>query len=90
MVSPSHPMLTFKKGPPAIGCCDDVTKTIYISNILSKPMIKKVLRHEIVHAMMYSYNVDMPDDIEEIVADIIATYGDEIISLTNLTYDRIK
>jgi hypothetical protein len=39
---------------------------------------------------MYSYNVDLTEDTEEIVADIIATYGAEIIRLTNATYDKIK
>ena len=34
MVSPSHPVLVHKSGPPAIGCCDDPTRTIYISNTL--------------------------------------------------------
>ena len=43
MVSPSHPVLVHKSGPPAIGCCDDPTKTIYISNTLSSSMIRKVL-----------------------------------------------
>ena len=90
MVSPSYPVLVHKSGPPAIGCCDDPTKTIYISNTLSSSMIRKVLIHEIVHATLFSYNVRMSDDIEEIVADTVATYGDEIISLTNLTYDRIR
>lgn len=90
LVPPSHPMLVYKQGSPAIGCCDDITKTIYISNILTKSRMKKVLCHEIVHAAMYSYDVDISDPIEEIVADLIATYGDEIISLTHMTFDKLK
>ena len=53
-------------------------------------MIKKVLCHEIVHAVMFSYNVDLSYQEEEIVADLISTYGNEIIRLTELTYDNIK
>lgn len=90
LVSPSYPILIYKSGPPAIGCCDDITKTIYISNALSRERMRKVLCHEIVHAAMYSYDVDMPDDIEEIVADLVATYGDEIIRLTHIAYDKLK
>lgn len=90
LVPPSHPFLTAYRDTPAIGCCDDITKTICISNALSPAMIKKVLCHEIVHAAMYSYNVDLSYQEEELVADLIATYGDEIIYLTHLTYDKFK
>lgn len=88
LVSPQHPIL-YRNGNPAIGCCDDITKTIYISNLLSQSQLKKVLCHEIVHAAMYSYNVDMSDYVEEIVADMIATYGNEIMNLTHITYDKM-
>lgn len=90
VVPPAHPMLSYKSGPPAIGCCDKGTKTIYISNIVSKPMLKKVLRHEMVHAFMYSYNVSMSDEVEELVADIFTEYGDKIINFTNIIYNKIK
>lgn len=88
MVPPYHPIL-YRNGNPAIGCCDDITKTIYISNILSQSLMKKVLCHEIVHAAMYSYDVEINDHVEEIVADLIATYGNEIMNLTHVTYDKM-
>lgn len=90
LVSPSHPILVYKTGLPALGCCDDVTKTIYLSQSLSPAKMRQVLCHELVHAAMYSYNVDLEDNIEEIVANIIAEYGDEIIHLTNVTFDKLK
>jgi hypothetical protein len=49
--------------------------------------MKKVLCHEMVHAAMYSYDVPMSDTVEEVVADMIATYGNEIMTLSNMTYD---
>lgn len=88
LVPPQHPIL-YRNGNPALGCCDDITKTIYISNILSQRGMKKVLCHEIVHAAMYSYDVDISDYVEEIVADLIATYGNEIMTLTHMTYDKM-
>ena len=39
---------------------------------------------------MFSYKVDLSYQEEEIVADLISTYGNEIIHLTELTYDNIK
>ena len=88
IVPPQHPAL-YRNGNPAIGCCDDIVKTIFISNILTQREMKKVLCHEIVHAAMYSYDVPITDYIEEIVADLIATYGNEIISLTHMTYNKM-
>jgi len=38
-------------------------------------MIKKVLCHELTHAAMFSYNVELTLDQEELFADLIATYG---------------
>lgn len=88
LVPPQHPIL-YRNGNPAIGCCDDITKTIYISNMISQSLMKKVLCHEIVHAAMYSYDVEISDYTEEIVADLIATYGNEIMTLTHMTYDKM-
>ena len=88
IVPPQHPAL-YRNSNPAIGCCDDNIKTIFISNILTQREMKKVLCHEIVHAAMYSYDVPITDYVEEIVADLIATYGNEIMSLTHMTYDKM-
>ena len=52
--------------------------------------LKKVLCHEIVHAAMFSYNVDLILEQEELVADLIATYGEEIIDITNQMFKKIK
>jgi hypothetical protein len=53
-------------------------------------MIKRVLCHEIVHATMFSYGIDLTYEQEEIAANLIDTYGDEIMRLTNLAYDKLK
>lgn len=87
LVPPYHPGLA-APGGPALGCCNDITKTIYLNNTLPLHRIEKVLTHEIVHAVMYSYDVDISDQVEEIVADIIATYGEGIVSLSNAVYYR--
>lgn len=89
LVSPHHPMLTTREGRPAVGCCDDITKTIFLSNILNQKFMKKVLCHEIVHAAMYSYDVPITDEVEEIVADLIATYGNEIMNLSHMSYNKV-
>ena len=90
LVSPNHPALWREDGSYTIGCCDDLVKTIYICEGLNDYYLKKVLYHELVHACMYSYNIDLNDYQEEILADLIATYGQEIIHMTNSIFKRLK
>lgn len=90
LTSPFHPALKRSDGAYTLGCCDDVTKTIYISNDVSNKYLKKVLCHELTHAAMFSYNVDLTYEQEEVLADIIATYGQEIIHMANLLFKRLK
>ena len=59
LVSPLHPKLFRSDGSVTIGACDDLDKKIYISEDLSLSKMKKVLCHEITHAAMFSYNVDL-------------------------------
>ena len=89
-VSPLHPSLKRSDGTYTIGCCDDLTKCIYINENLNEEYFKKVLCHELTHAAMYSYNMDLTYEQEEVLADIIATYGQEIIDITNLLFSRLK
>lgn len=90
MVEPYHYMLRRPRGDYSVGCCSNDDKTIYLSRQLSGAFLKKVLAHELSHAALFSYNVVLPLSLEEQVADIIATYGQEIISLTDFLYDDIE
>ena len=90
LVSPSHPKLIRSDGTFTIGACDDNDKTIYINNTLDDFYTQKVLCHEITHAAMFSYNVELNLEQEELLADLIATYGQEIVHITNLIFKRIK
>lgn len=88
--SANHPKLFRSNGTLSIGACDHATKTIYLNENLSENMLKKVLCHEIVHAAMFSYDVDLTIEQEELVADLIATYGEEIIEVTNKIFKKIR
>jgi hypothetical protein len=89
LVSPSHPALMSPNGP-ALGCCDDITKTIYISNSIHPSQTKKVLCHELVHAAMFAYDVVLTYEEEELIAEIMSIFGEEIIDLTDVLFDRIR
>lgn len=58
--------------------------------MLNIEMRWRVLCHEITHAAMYSYNVQLNIDQEEILADLVATYGYEIIEITNKIFKKIE
>jgi uncharacterized alkaline shock family protein YloU len=49
-----------------------------------------VLCHEVAHAAMFSYGVDLTIEQEEIIVDIIATYGEEILKITNKLFKKLK
>ena len=89
LVTPQHPKLIRSDGTYSIGSCDDNTKTIYIDESLEPFLMKKVLCHEITHAAMFSYGVDLSLDQEELLANLLATYGQEIIAITNKIFKRI-
>ena len=59
LVSPDYPLLQRITGDFSIGACDNLTRTIYINETLRGDLFKKVLCHEITHAAMFSYNVNL-------------------------------
>ena len=89
LTSSNHPMLTRSDGSLTIGACDNDTKAIYINENLNSEQIKKVLCHEITHAAMFSYDIELDLMQEELLADLIATYGQEIIFITNKIFNRL-
>ena len=89
MVSPLDPVLQRSDKSYTIGVCDDIAKTIFINRELNQEYIERVLCHELTHAAMFSYNIELTIEQEEILADLIATYGQEIVHITNLVFKRI-
>lgn len=90
IVPPTFPSLLTSSGTFTLGCCDSNTMTIYIADGLSDFKFRKVLCHELTHAAMFSYDVKLTLDQEELLADIISTYGHEIIYITNKVFRKIK
>ncbi len=90
LVHPLDEVLIRDDGTRTLGMCDRYTKTIYLASNLKGSMLKKVVCHEIVHAAMFSYNVYLSLEQEEVIADIIATYGDEIINITNKVFYKLQ
>lgn len=90
LVSPAHPLLLTPWKTHALGVCDKITQTICVDKTLSPQLLKEVLCHEIVHAFMYSYMIDLSYSEEELVAELMSQYGEDILSETNAIYNGIK
>lgn len=88
-VDEKHPYLLKPNGNFAIGACDDYSKHIFLSNKLYGQKLKQVLCHEITHAIMFSYNIKMPLQQEELFAELMATFGEEIVKITNILFSHL-
>lgn len=84
-----YPLLQRMDGTYTIGACDNLTRTIYINETLQGNLLRKVLCHQITHAAMFSYNVNLSIEQQELVADLISTYGDQIIYITNKIFNKL-
>ena len=89
-VRPDFPLLRRLNGEYTIGACDNLTRTIYLNETLQGSLLRKVLCHQITHAAMFSYNVNLSLEQEELIADLISTYGDEIIYITNKIFNKLQ
>ena len=77
-------------GSITVGMSDYNTKCVYLSNLLKGAFLRKVLAHELVHAFCFSYDISMPIEQEEFMADWISTYGAELVYLLDDLMQTIK
>ena len=73
-----------------LGVTDRNTHTIYLSNALHGHMERKVLIHEVCHAICMSYDVHLPIEQEEILCDFVATYGDEVFGIVDMILGAVR
>lgn len=100
LVDPSSPFLKDRTGKSTLACTDSSTKRIYMSNNLDKQLYLKVLLHELSHCVTISYHLldrihkyTKPEhwiDMEELICNIIAEYGVEIVTIANMVFINYK
>lgn len=83
LVRSHSPMLMRSDGTYTFGMTDRNTQCIYISNRINGSFFDRVLCHELCHAFAFSYNLTMQIEVEEIVADFLATYGRNVFALAD-------
>ena len=89
-VKPNSKNLMRSDGTITIGMTDNNTKTVYINNRLHSYMADKVLAHELCHVFCFSYEIYMPIEQEEYLADWISRYGRELVYLLDSLMQILK
>lgn len=82
-VNPFDDVLKRSDGSYTVGVTDNNLKTVFINYKLKGAFLRKVLCHEIVHCFCFSYAIYLPIEVEETIADFVATYGTDIVDLTD-------
>lgn len=90
-VEPYSPILfDYRNNVQSVATTDFNTKCIYLSNELYGDFLIKVLKHELYHCYEFSsISYDFPIGEEELIADFIATYGEDLINLAYDLYDML-
>lgn len=85
-VPPGSKILRRSDGSGTVGVTDNATKTVYLSELLCGAFLKKVLCHEICHCACFSYGCSFAPETEELIADFLATYGEEVLSIADSVF----
>ena len=80
-VSPDSDYLRRSDGTLTVGVTDGGLDTVFLSDGLTDDFLRKVLCHELCHVFCFSYNIEMPIEQEEFMADWLSLYGEELIYL---------
>jgi hypothetical protein len=89
-INPADRIFTKSDGTKTVGVTDNNTNTIYIANNLFPSFREKVITHEVCHACMFSYGVDIDLDTEEFICNFLADYGREIVDISDHIFRNIK
>lgn len=80
-VNPKSEKLRRSDGSLTVGVTDGNDNCVYISNMIFGKFLRKVMCHELCHCFMMSYDIHIPIEEEEFLADWISVYGTELIYL---------
>ena len=78
---PNDDNLRRSDGSITLAVTDNNSKCIYMNNRLNGYMFERVLCHELTHVICFSWDVFLPIETEEWLANFMADHGKEIIYL---------
>lgn len=80
-VPPSSGKLCRSDGSRTVGVTDGNDGCVYLSDMLAGKFLRKVICHELCHCFMMSYDITIPIEQEEFLADWISVYGEDLVYL---------
>lgn len=89
-VMPDDSILVRSDGSLAYAVTDDTYRTVFISQGISGAFLDKVICHELCHVHSFAYNLDIPIDVEEQIADFLATYGRNVFRIADELFRMIR
>ena len=89
-VNPNSDNLRRSDGSITVGVTDRNKKCIFLANSLRNGFLRKVLAHELCHCICFSYDIHMPIEQEEYLANWVSIYGTEVIYLLDDLMQRIR
>lgn len=89
-VNPKSQELHRTDGSLTVGMTDWNDRCVYLSDKLRGGFLRKVIAHELCHCFCFSYDVYIPIEEEERLADWVATYGTDLIYLLDDLMQTLK
>lgn len=80
-VRPNSNNLRRSDGSITFAVTDWNDKCIYVSTAPKSAFLRKILAHELCHCFCFSFDVHMPIEQEEYLADWVSLYGTDLIYL---------
>lgn len=80
-VNPNSDKLRRSDGSIAHAVTDWNDRAVYVSTLPSGAFLRKIVCHELCHCFCFSFDIHMPIEQEEYLADWISRFGEDLIYL---------
>lgn len=80
-VNPNSDKLRRSDGSITHAVTDWNDRAIYVSTLPSGAFLRKIVCHELCHCFCFSFDIHMPIEQEEYLADWISRFGEDLIYL---------
>lgn len=80
-VNSNSPDLLRSDGSISLAVADWNSKSIFVSVVPKGAYLRRIIAHELCHAFCFSYDVSMPIEQEEYLANWVSLYGTDLIYL---------
>lgn len=80
-VNPNSDKLRRSDGSITHAVTDWNDRAVYVSTLPSGAFLRKIVCHELCHCFCFSYDIHIPIEQEEFMADWISRYGEDLVYL---------